>query len=794
MIALSTEKWSDLTEMRKLCILILLTALLWEPSCGQDLEGVNLNMRQQLALHDALNERSNLDVDELFEATNALNKLWTVYFPTLLDDLSLSSRFSNGCVASAKGLMEIIHLHKMNSTEIIKNITIPGPKTLPLLDAAGKLGSGLLSGNMILDGAYDECFKFDYTGYCVAEHVWFSDEIVKSPIFKYLNFTVGLCVPKHCGPSDIFELISYIHVLQSNKTNDSTPVWQTNYTNESVILLRTDESMIFCTDTKSPRYNVGAIIMMCVCGLFILLVAIGTIIDAIIANLQKQNDHHPGKVLASSPSINDSHVKSEKSPLLTQSTVERATSKKKFMPLDLITAFSLFKTVPTLLATEQAPTVITSLNGIRVISMFWVILGHTYFWIFTGNSIRVDNIFSLKDVASRFGFQAIVSAFFSVDSFFFLSGVLVAYLSLRQMKKRKGSFPIIHYYVHRYLRLTPAYAFVLFFAWFLTDHLSYGPVISLINTFSKACSKSWWANFLYINNIYPWKLTDECIGWSWYLANDMQFYCISPLILIPAYFYLPISLIIGSVFLFSGFIVTATLTGVYDFQENVFAAIAYNYTTNSSQTYDDAVYIKPWNRIAPYLVGLFLGYVFFKGYCFRFGRKLNFLMYLLLWVIASVILFTLVYSIYFTWHGHIPSKFENIVYITFSRFFWAVALGMIVFACHNGYGWFINSFLSMKIWTPLSRMTFNAYLLHPVVLTVVYGQLQRAVHYTDITFACYAVTFVVLSFGAATIVCLVVEFPLGAIEMLLVGSVSRDSQRQDVNLSLKVKDRKKETA
>ena len=244
-----------------------------------------------------------------------------------------------------------------------------------------------------------------------------------------------------------------------------------------------------------------------------------------------------------------------------QATATRKQSDSKVKWRDFITAFSLYKTVPTLLATEQASSVITSLNGLRVISLFWVILGHTFAWIVL---YGVDNRHSIPNFLRRFSFQPVVHSTFSVDSFFFLSGVLVAYLTLRQMKKRNGRFPFIHYYVHRYLRLTPVYAFVLFFAWFLTRHIAAGPSLSLVDPFAPQCSKFWWTNFLYINNLYPWKFNDQCLVWTWYLANDMQFFVISPLMLIPAYFLLPVGAVISSAFLLCSFIVTATLTGVLD--------------------------------------------------------------------------------------------------------------------------------------------------------------------------------------------------------------------------------------
>ena len=44
------------------------------------------------------------------------------------------------------------------------------------------------------------------------------------------------------------------------------------------------------------------------------------------------------------------------------------------------------------------------------------------------------------------------------------------------------------------------------------------------------CVKFWWRNLLNINNFWP--ESEMCAAWSWYLANDFQFFCISPVFLI----------------------------------------------------------------------------------------------------------------------------------------------------------------------------------------------------------------------------------------------------------------------
>ena len=155
----------------------------------------------------------------------------------------------------------------------------------------------------------------------------------------------------------------------------------------------------------------------------------------------------------------------------------------------------------------------------------------------------------------------------------------------------------------------------------------------------------------------------------------MQFYVISPLLLITAYKMLPISIVLSSGLMACGFLVTVyrsyiyALTGAYDFQSNAFSEFAYNYTgkPDAPTTYQDAIYIKPWGRIAPY-VGLALGYILFKQYKIKFRRKtVTIVLYTSMWAVATFLAFWLVYGLYFTWHGHVPTTAENVIYITFGR-------------------------------------------------------------------------------------------------------------------------------
>ena len=203
--------------------------------------------------------------------------------------------------------------------------------------------------------------------------------------------------------------------------------------------------------------------------------------------------------------------------------------------------------------------------------MSWIILGHTFHnFEFVGYG-WINDAYIIRHYQTQFSYQPIVINF-SVDSFFFMSGVLASYLTLIEMQKLEGRFPVLTYYLHRYLRLTMVYAFVLFFWWILTVHLGNGPMWRAMfgedSELQKNCQKYWWTNLLYINNFYPWKWMDECMPVGWYLSNDMQFFVLAPIIIIPLYFFFPLGLIIAGILLIATFVANGAISAVEELNAN----------------------------------------------------------------------------------------------------------------------------------------------------------------------------------------------------------------------------------
>ena len=101
------------------------------------------------------------------------------------------------------------------------------------------------------------------------------------------------------------------------------------------------------------------------------------------------------------------------------------------------------------------------IHGMRVFSLLWVIAGHTCMFAFPIS----DNKGFRQLVEKDFLFQSISNGAFSVDTFFFLSGVMVSYLFFKNTSKankkeemgtagmlRNNSLQFLGVFSYRYLR------------------------------------------------------------------------------------------------------------------------------------------------------------------------------------------------------------------------------------------------------------------------------------------------------------------------------------------------------
>ncbi|KAF8797101.1 Nose resistant to fluoxetine protein 6 like protein [Argiope bruennichi] len=418
--------------------------------------------------------------------------------------------------------------------------------------------------------------------------------------------------------------------------------------------------------------------------------------------------------------------------------------------------FCVFTNGEKILNVESSEGQLPSLHGIRFLSMTWVILCHSY--AFCGMLTR--NLAETIQFVDHWFFQIILNGFYSVDSFFLLSGFLVAYLFFQQCAKSNGKIPWVYFYVHRYLRLTPVYAIVMLFYTFVNPYIADGPLWPDVDH-DQNCYDNWWYNLLYINNFQA--IAGQCMSWSWYLANDMQFYIISPLFLITLWRWPKVGYSLIGIGLVATFVTTFTITFVYDsftgLGNVVEAAVDLQGFLVRWSDFFDKIYTKPYTRVGPYLLGLVLAYYLYK-WKQNNPQKLKSTTLAAGWAIASAIALACLFGLYHQNLSTVGAGFYN----GLNRIGFALGLSWVIFVCVTGQGGVVNSLLSWKVWIPLSRLTYCAYLVHPIVQNGYYTSVRRMVEFSHTSVILFYLGFLIIAYTAALITTLLFESPVIRLE------------------------------
>jgi len=266
------------------------------------------------------------------------------------------------------------------------------------------------------------------------------------------------------------------------------------------------------------------------------------------------------------------------------------------------------------------------------------------------------------------------------------------------------------------------------------------------------------------------------MSWSWYLANDMQFYIVSPIFLVLLWWKEIVGVVTIAIAILATGIARAAIIlshenwppiSIFSMDEKQFELV---------EPFWRAVYIKPYCRCGPFLVGLLLGYLFHKT-----QLKVDIPRWVahLAWVLTAGLGVGIVFGLFEYSNTGTISTVGTVLYGGFARTFWALALSWVIFACSTGYGGPVNSILSWNVFMPLSKLVYAAYLLHPILIMVYYSSQHKPIHFNGhYHYVSYFVAHLLLSFVIALFLSMAFEIPVQGLENIVFGSQNGEGSKK----------------
>ncbi|KAH8346713.1 hypothetical protein KR084_008532, partial [Drosophila pseudotakahashii] len=616
-----------------------------------------------------------------------------------------------------------------------------------MMDSWGSIPAGILMGHLKDLGHYDECVRIDQAigssynilgKYCLAQ-LPLGQLLRASGLINLIGIQTAVCFPASCSASNMDTLLR--RVVQQLLAVE---------VNSNLTLVQEDT----CKTAVRESYDGLTIFTIVLLSIFGAAVAISTLYDFFLCDDQK------------------------KLPAILKAFSARANSRALFH-----------------ISTKSNPNVIECLHGIRCLSLIWVCYGHDYIITFTSPNINYVDIYSVSDM-SRLQNSYILHIFigsnqwvktpfmelinegvFAVDTFFFLSGLLVALVSLRAMERwvlqfiiyllvvykytnhrAEGKLNVPLMYLHRYLRITPMLAVAIIVHLKLLPLMGDGPLFGKWNFDNyDNCKNNWFWTLLYVQN---YATDSECLIQAWYLAIDMQLYILAPIFLFAVFRWgkKGAAAVLLLVIALAAFLIAYVAINEY----SLFYRISINVVNSAGISHHTH------NRVSGWLVGFLFGYFLhtIRGRSIKLSRPAVWAG----WITSLAFVFTVIFAMYpyGIGKGKSLSSVAEAIYISVSRIAWPLALSWVVFACMQGYGGLANSFLASPLWQPLSKLSFSVYIWHLFVQNLNAGRTRVSTYFSDYDVMLRFWQDFGFSVLLAFVMYLLIEAPCGGLEAMLL--------------------------
>ncbi|KAF1750666.1 hypothetical protein GCK72_017217 [Caenorhabditis remanei] len=379
-----------------------------------------------------------------------------------------------------------------------------------------------------------------------------------------------------------------------------------------------------------------------------------------------------------------------------------------------ILSFSLWSNIEFLFQ-ENRHGYIKCLDCLRSITFTWIVgqnvVGHLAFY---DKELRATpSQISLSSSA--------LSSLIPIYTYIFISGLTVSYAFIRanpspQIIKRPITWLV--FYFHRWIRLTSA---LMVFIGFFDAYGKYiqGPYDALTGysmvTQTDQCT--YWKDIIHVSNFVA--VDEMCYLPAWHLAVDFQFTLVAPLFLIAFYY----SAKIGT-----SLAVMASLAGsgftIYFFLKNNILHSAFT----GDHVFDDKlvelILSKPWNQMAPYMIGMIVGYFLAEKAGSR--RIIHPVASAIIWVIVSVL------AVSALMFGNVgTSQLQRAMANIFSRAVWCICLAWIIVSTEMKWAGPIGHFMEHPFWRPFGKLSYCAFIVHHMAVYFLFNMEEQAPRYVS---------------------------------------------------------------
>ena len=294
------------------------------------------------------------------------------------------------------------------------------------------------------------------------------------------------------------------------------------------------------------------------------------------------------------------------------------------------------------------------------------------------------------------------------------------------------------------------------------------------------------AQLLFVNNFVPSGLSDtqQCIGWVWYLANDYQFSIVATVLLV-LFARLDLLKSLWARSLACSAVITASIA----------SSMIMTYLLNAPQPFlghtiadFDDIYVKPYVRASPYFMGFLLGIWIHHiksdqaqkavaagnngGSSSKKPEQLVRLSWMTTIGTLAVCFAIMAAVLLGPRHLHVIDPATGtygsdsrvmLMFHALNRPSWGIVICAIVFLCVTGNVPFINDLLSLKVFVPLSKLSYAVYLLHLLFVLLGLYTSRSPMHYSDFQEAMTFIMILSTTYGFAVFAALLFELPFAKI-------------------------------